>query len=240
MNTDAFAVEPKPSLPLPAPRVSRPPRVTDTASITARAPRAARADATLDALTDAELMERFQANGDYAAFEALFTRHRNTLLGFLQRLAADRNVAEDVSQWTWMRVIETGRRRGFVPCASATFPTWLFTLARNRFVDEYLRRADVARVVSFPDGMPERVAAEGSENVQERYVNAEQLHGHIERALQDLPFQQREVLALWSSGFDAETIARLTEAPRDTVLSRKKYALAKLRVALAGVGVTEN
>lgn len=237
MNTDAFVVEPRQAL---SPSAQHAPPVTEVGHWAPRAVRPANEDSPLAAVADVELMERFQSNGDYAAFEALFTRHRNALLGFLQRLSADRNVAEDVSQWTWMRLIETGRRRGFVPCATATFPTWLFTLARNRFVDEYLRRADVARVIPFPDGMQERLAGDDSCDAQERYVNSEQLHGHIERALHDLPFQQREVLALWSSGFDAGTIARLTEAPRDTVLSRKKYALAKLRVALADLGVTEN
>lgn len=237
MNTDAFVVEPRQALPQSALHA---PLVADTSRLTGRAARPANEDSPLAGVSDIELMERFQTKGDYAAFEALFARHRSPLLGFLQRLAADRNVAEDLSQWTWMRVIETGRRRGFAPRATATFPTWLFTLARNRFVDEHLRRADVARVIPFPEGMYERLAADDSGEAHEHYVNAEQLHGHIERALQELPFQQREVLALWSCGFDAETIARLTEAPRDTVLSRKKYALAKLRAALAGVGVTEN
>lgn len=236
MNTDAFVVEPKQALPQSALHT---PLVADTSGLATRVANPANEDSPLAAVSDIDLMERFQAKGDYAAFEALFARHRSSLLGFLQRLAADRSVAEDVSQWTWMRVIETGRRLGFAPRATATFATWLFTLARNRFVDEHLRRADVARVVPFPDGMCERLA-DDSRDAQEHYVNAEQLHGHIERALSALPFQQREVLALWSSGFDAETIARLTEAPRDTVLSRKKYALAKLRAALAEVGVTEN
>lgn len=237
MNTDAFVVEPPQALSAGAQHM---PPVAELDHWAPRAVRPANQDSALATVGDHELMERFQSKGDYTAFEALFTRHRNSLLGFLQRLSADRNVAEDVSQWTWMRVIETGRRHGFAPRATATFPTWLFTLARNRFVDEYLRRADVARVIPFPDGMTERLAADDSGGAQEHYVNAEQLHGHIERALHELPFQQREVLALWSSGFDAETIARLTEAPRDTVLSRKKYALAKLRAALADLGVTEN
>jgi len=47
-----------------------------------------------------------------------------------------------------------------------------------------------------------------------------------------LPVEQRQVVALWADGMRIGAIATLTAAPRDTVLSRKKYALAKLRVML--------
>lgn len=243
MNTDAFAVKPEEVL------LSRVRRASGRAPMQMRAPlrkerltpklvRDALQDARDAKASDAELMESFQNDGDYVAFEALFRRHRDGLRAFLQRLTSDPNAAEDVSQWTWLRLIETARRRGYVRTEGAAFRTWLFTLARNRFVDDYLRRADVARVIPFPDGLAESLPQSTDTcDPFEHYVNAGQVREIMDAALGKLPFQQREVVALWSAGFDAETIARLTHAPRDTVLSRKKYALARLRTALLAAGV---
>jgi DNA-directed RNA polymerase specialized sigma24 family protein len=42
------------------------------------------------------------------------------------------------------------------------------------------------------------------------------------------------VIAFWSLGMDIEPMQQIIGAPRDTILSRKKYALAKLRARLAG------
>jgi DNA-directed RNA polymerase specialized sigma24 family protein len=72
-----------------------------------------------------------------------------------------------------------------------------------------------------------RVAPDPAEPLDERQRNA-----RLYRALRRLPLEQRRVVALWADGERIGTIAALTQAPRDTVLSRKKYALAKLRVML--------
>ena len=47
--------------------------------------------------------------------------------------------------------------------------------------------------------------------------------------------KQREVVAMWCAGASIEGMARHAAAPRDTVLSRKKYAFARLRVTLAPI-----
>lgn len=243
MNTDALAVKPEDVLLSRVRRASGrapvpPPAPTRKERLTPKLVYRALQDTHHAKANDAELMEAFQADGDYAAFEALFRRHRDGLRAFLRRLTSDPDTADDVSQWTWLRVIETGRRSAFTRTEGAAFRTWLFTLARNRFVDDCLRRADVARVIPFPDGFAESLPQPtDAADPFEHYVNAGQVREIIDAALVELPFQQREVLALWSAGFDADTIASLTRAPRDTVLSRKKYALARLRTALLAAGV---
>jgi DNA-directed RNA polymerase specialized sigma24 family protein len=57
--------------------------------------------------------------------------------------------------------------------------------------------------------------------------------GLIARALDELPDAQRTVLALWVEGRSIREMAARTAAPVDTVLSRKKYALGRLRRALS-------
>ena len=72
-----------------------------------------------------------------------------------------------------------------------------------------------------------RVVPDPAEPLDERQRTA-----RLRKALQRLPFEQRQVVALWADGMRIGAIAALTAAPRDTVLSRKKYALAQLRVLM--------
>jgi RNA polymerase sigma-70 factor (ECF subfamily) len=188
-------------------------------------------------IDDVTLMERFQGQGDYGAFEGLFQRHKRGLLSFITRLSGDRVVAEDVSQQTWLKLIEAARQGSYAPRNGASFQTWLFTMARNRFVDDYVRRHEVARVSRESEiDLELHEIADADDKSPEGHVSAAQLRQLIHDAVADLPFEQREAIAMWSSGMDVAEMMRITGAPRDTVLSRKKYAIAKLRLALAALG----
>jgi RNA polymerase sigma factor (sigma-70 family) len=182
---------------------------------------------------DAQLMLRFQRDGDCAALARLFERNRASLLRFLTRLSRNRAVAEDVAQQTWLKVIDVAQQGAFAAASGVAFRTWLCTLARNHFIDEYRRKFATTRSVPLPSDLGAtlaevyRVAPDPAEPLDER-----QRHARLHKALGRLPLEQRQVVAMWADGMRIAAIATLTEAPRDTVLSRKKYALAKLRVLL--------
>jgi RNA polymerase sigma factor (sigma-70 family) len=182
---------------------------------------------------DAQLMLRFQRDGDCTALARLFERNRAALLRFLTRLSRNRTVAEDVAQQTWLKVIDAARQGAFAAASDVAFRTWLCTLARNHFIDEYRRKFAATRSVPLPADLgatlaeTHRFAPDPADPLEERQRNA-----RLYKALRRLPFEQRQVVAMWADGMMIGAIAALTEAPRDTVLSRKKYALAKLRVML--------
>ena len=190
--------------------------------------------------SDATLIERFQATGDVAAFETLFARHRDALFAFLLRLAVNRSVAEDVSQQTWLQILESASRRGLRAEGTASFRTYLLTLGRNRFIDTYCRSHAVTRSQLLDDSMIESLPDPGAGDDEViRALDLGRMRQILSAAMAELPFPQREIIALWAEGTDIDTMSTLVEAPRETVLSRKKYALAKLRDALARRGVTE-
>jgi RNA polymerase sigma-70 factor (ECF subfamily) len=182
---------------------------------------------------DAELMLRFQHDGDRTALARLVERNGGALLRFLIRLSRNRAIAEDVAQQTWLKVIDVARHGSFVAASGVAFRTWLCTLARNHFIDEYQRKFAAARSVPLPVDLcaalaeAHRVVPDPAEPLDERQRTA-----RLRKALLRLPFEQRQVVALWADGMRIGAIAALTAAPRDTVLSRKKYALAKLRVLM--------
>lgn len=186
---------------------------------------------------DDELMFRFQRDHDYTAFEELFGRHKDVLLRFLARLLGDIAAAHDASQQTWLKVIEVARRQDYLAQPDARFRTWLLTLARNHAIDEYQRKFAATRTVALTDEMRERslngpTAGQGSPDPLDD-THRQQIAERLATAIRALPLEQREVIALWIAEVDPAAIAEITGAPRDTVLSRKKYALAKLRSALS-------
>jgi len=187
--------------------------------------------------SDDELMFRFQRDHDYTAFEELFSRHKDVLLRFLARLLGDIATAHDASQQTWLKVIEVARRQDYLAQSDARFRTWLLTLARNHAIDEYQRKFAASRTISLTDELREKslngpIAGQQAPIDPLDDANRQQIAQRLSDAIQNLPLEQREVIALWIAEVEPAAIAEITGAPRDTVLSRKKYALAKLRGAL--------
>lgn len=191
---------------------------------------------TMHAADDITLMLRFQRDRDYAAFEQLFRRHKDPLLRFVLRLAANHAIAEDVSQRTWLKVIDMARRGIYAERPGVAFRTWLCTLARNDFIDEYKRKFAATRTVPLPEDLHEAGAQDHDPAPDPADVlHQQEMSRHLNEAMAALPFEQREVVAMWATGFELDAIVAITGAPRDTVLSRKKYAIAKLRAALSSL-----
>jgi RNA polymerase sigma-70 factor (ECF subfamily) len=194
----------------------------------------------MHAADDISLMLRFQSAGDYAAFEQLYLRYKDPLLRFMFGIAVNHAIAEDVSQRTWLKVIDVARRAEYARRPGVGFRTWLYTLARNEFIDEYRRKFAETRTVPLPENLHE-AGAQNHDPAPDPsdLVHRQEMSRHLNEAMGGLPLEQREVVALWATGVEIDAIVAITGAPRDTVLSRKKYAIAKLRAALDSLGVQE-
>jgi RNA polymerase sigma factor (sigma-70 family) len=182
--------------------------------------------------SDDDLMHRFQRDLDYAAFEQLFRRQHGQLLGFLWKLLRDRTAADDASQQAWLKVIEVAHAGNYMVRPGSPFRAWLFTVARNLAIDQYHRKFAVARTVPLAE---EWELDAGVEDPAES-LGREQIARHLNAAILQLPREQREVIELWAAETEPAAIAALVRAPRETVFSRKKYAIAKLRMALLALG----
>ena len=92
-------------------------------------------------LEDSALMLRYQ-EGDLNAFETLYRRHNASLYRYLLRLCLNREVAEDLFQEAWSRIISSRSRYR----ATAKFSTYLFHIAHNCFIDHVRRSRRYATV----------------------------------------------------------------------------------------------
>ncbi|GEJ58788.1 RNA polymerase sigma factor [Anaeromyxobacter diazotrophicus] len=185
--------------------------------------------------TDEALVLRYQ-RGDVAAFEALVDRHRAGVYRFLARFVRDRARAEDLTQECWMRFLGAAPRWE----ERARFRTWLYAVARNLAADE-ARRMTHRRHASLDDARGDRSFADlpaPGRSPEEAALDL-LLQPALERAIAELPAEQREVFLLREyEGVGFAEIAEITGAPVPTVKSRMRYALEGLRRTLAAMGVT--
>ncbi|GGK02433.1 RNA polymerase sigma factor [Luteimonas terricola] len=165
--------------------------------------------------------------GDVAAFEALYGRHRERLHRFLLRQLRDPGVADEVFQDTWQRVLAAGR--DWRP--EAAFATWLYRIARNRIADHW--RARQHRPPAPADADERSLRIEDPDTPELR-MHAFQRSRDLQQALDALPDDQREVVLLrLEQELTLEEIGDITGVGRETVKSRLRYAMDKLRAALA-------
>ncbi|NLA67230.1 MAG: RNA polymerase sigma factor [Gammaproteobacteria bacterium] len=179
--------------------------------------------------TDDALMLAW-AGGDAAAFEALYGRHRERLYRFLLRELRDPGLADEVFQDTWQRVVAAGA--GWRP--DAPFATWLYRIARNRVADHWRARQHRPPAPADADERSLRVA---DPDTPELRMDALQRRRGLQQALDSLPREQREVVLLrLEQELTLEDIAGITGVGRETVKSRLRYAMDKLRAALVESG----
>jgi RNA polymerase sigma-70 factor (ECF subfamily) len=193
----------------------------------------------LHTLSDEELMVRY-AKGDEAAFEMILSRYTRPLFGFLCRYLGGVDRAEDVFQEVFYEVIRG--RRSYRP--RYRFAAWLFRIGRNRAVDR-LRRNGVRKTESLDhpanphdnEGEAQVAKIVTDDPDPESEAQSLELGKALEAALASLPADQREVFWLKErSGLSVGEIAVITGVSQNTVKSRLRYALEKLRAILVQQG----
>ncbi|WP_372783394.1 sigma-70 family RNA polymerase sigma factor [Phenylobacterium sp.] len=183
-----------------------------------------------DAADDADLL-RAHGAGDPHAFARLYDRYDRPCFQFIRRLlgAAHGDAAEDLHQETWIAISKTAA--AFDP-GKASFPAWLFTIARHKTWDHF-RRQKVAVLSSAQDDAAMMVPDPGQTPLEQ--VQSRELAQEIISPVEALPLEQRGVFVMFAqAGLSLEEIAQVTGVTVETAKSRLRYARAKLRQSLAG------
>jgi RNA polymerase sigma-70 factor (ECF subfamily) len=177
---------------------------------------------------DVSLMLRYRG-GDLAAFEVLYGRHRGALFRYCMRQCRDRSAAEDLFQDVWARVVRA--RREYHP--TAKFATYLYTIAHNCLVDRLRRLGRTGGPgAAYPDDAQEDPVDDAPG--PEALALSREVGMRLRQALGRLPAEQREAFLLHEeAGLGIAEIGVVTGAGAETVKSRLRYALKKLRGALS-------
>ena len=181
-------------------------------------------------------MRQFCA-GDGRAFHTLYTRHEKPLYRYVRRVLGASLVTQvdEVFQDTWMKLVDA--RDSWQPRENASFKTWLYTLAHHRAVD-ILRKS--GREVSADEGRADDdaksawqqwPAATAEQPEQKAFWN--KAGQQLQHCLEGLPALQRAAFLLHhEDGLSLEEMTQVLNAEFETVKSRLRYALSKLRTCM--------
>ena len=187
-------------------------------------------------ISDEDLMRKFCA-GDGKAFQMLYERHEKPLYRYVRRVLGTGLVAQvdEVFQDAWMRLVDA--RDSWQPRDGVLFKTWLYTLAHHRAVD-ILRKS--GREVSSDEGWlddeneapwqlwPASSAEQPEQQAFWRKAGQQLLH-----CLDGLPALQRAAFLLHhDDGLSLDEMTQVLNAEFETVKSRLRYALSKLRLCM--------
>ena len=187
--------------------------------------------------TDEMLMVRYQ-RGERKAFVELVRRHNRPIYNFVLRQLRMPSVAEDVTQDVFMRLVQNAAEFKH----EARFSTWLYTIARNLCIDQ-LRKLSHRRHASLdqqvgnqPDAqlLGDTISDPSPLSNAEHNALSSEVRSSIVRAVDSLPDDQREVFLLREvASLPFRDIAEITGVGENTVKSRMRYALDRLKDALS-------
>ncbi len=170
---------------------------------------------------------------DAGLLDQLIVRYQHRLLRYLLFLSGNREMAEDMFQEVWMRVLTRGGQFN----GKARFETWLFTIARNLVIDQRRKRTMSSLDELFEVGNDEDRAmtfevADDDPTPFDRFSNVEDRE-RISQALLSLDTLYREVLVLrFHEELSLDEIAKVTRAPLSTVKSRLYRGMAAIKPRL--------
>lgn len=182
-------------------------------------------------------MVRYQ-RGDREAFAVLVKRHHKPVYNFVLRQLKSPALCEDVTQDVFMRLVQNAAEFKH----EARLSTWLYAIARNLCIDQ-LRRLQHRRHPSLDQPVAaesdartlgDSVSAQHPSADAERGAGGSEMQVSIVKAVEALPDDQREVFLLREiADLPFKDIAEITGVSENTVKSRMRYALDRLKLALS-------
>jgi RNA polymerase sigma-70 factor (ECF subfamily) len=181
-------------------------------------------------LDDRELVSLY-INGNEKAFEQLLMRHKEKMFRFIYLKVRDRDLAEDLFQETFVKVINTLKLGAYNE--EGKFLPWAMRIAHNLVIDHF-RRSSKVRMISESSSLKDdfnifSVLANDSKNVQEQWVYDE-LEQQMVELIEYLPENQKDILKMRIfQDLSFKDIAEMEDISINTALGRMRYALINLR-----------
>ena len=181
------------------------------------------------ALSDNELITLY-VNGDESALKTLIQRHEKRVFSYILLSVKNRELAEDIFQDTFIKVINTLRSGNYHE--EGKFVQWVMRIANNLKID-YFRK--MQRMPAFESNGEFDIfdVIYGTDPSIEQKMITEQLYAEVAEMVKYLPEEQREVLEMRIyQDISFKDIAEMTNVSINTALGRMRYALINLRKIL--------
>ncbi len=175
---------------------------------------------------DGQLVRLF-ASGDEFALETLIRRHKDRLFLFIVSKVRDGQLAEDIFQDTFVKVINTVKRKGYNE--EGKFIQWVMRIAHNLVIDHFRREKKQRKVQTKGDYNILTNMTDDSLNAENQMIK-DQIERDAVHLLEHLPEDQQMVLRMRIyDDMSFKEIAEQTGVSINTALGRMRYALINLR-----------
>jgi len=177
-------------------------------------------------ITDAILVSNY-IKGDESALEVLIIRHKQRIYSFIYSKVFDRDIAEDIFQDTFIKVIRTLKRGKYNE--EGKFLPWVMRIAHNLVIDHFRKNNRMPKFDNSGDFDIFSVISDTSLNAEKVMVK-EQVESDVRRLIDELPEDQKEVLVMrMYNDMSFKEISERTGVSINTALGRMRYALINMR-----------
>lgn len=175
---------------------------------------------------DSDLVKEY-VRGNEFALEVLIDRHNQRVYSFIFSKVMDKDVADDIFQDTFIKVINTLKKGKYNE--EGKFLPWVMRIAHNLVIDHFRRNKRMPKFESNDDFNIFSVISDATLNVENQIIK-DQVDKDICRLIDELPEDQREVLYMrMYKDMSFKEISEATGVSINTALGRMRYALINLR-----------
>ena len=173
------------------------------------------------------ILVRNYIDGDEKSLEILINRHNQRITSFIYSKVLDRDVAEDIFQDTFIKVIKTLKRGSY--SEEGKFLPWVMRIAHNLIIDHFRKNKRMPKFEGNDDFNIFSVIKDDQLNV-ERQIIKDQIESDLSLLIEELPEDQKEVLMMRIyRDMSFKEISENTGVSINTALGRMRYALINLR-----------
>lgn len=177
-------------------------------------------------LPDALLVKNYIA-GDEIALATLVTRHKAKIYGFIYSKMADRDIADDVFQDTFIKVIKTLKSNSYNE--EGKFLPWVMRIAHNLIVDHYRKNKKMPMLRETEEFSIFNIISDDSLTIEGQIIT-ELIEKDLQKIILELPDDQKEVLMMRIyQDLSFKEISEATGVSINTALGRMRYAILNLR-----------
>ena len=177
-------------------------------------------------IDDATLVHDYIA-GNEAALAMLIKRHQSKIFGFIYSKLGDRDLANDIFQDTFIKVIRTLKSNAYNE--EGKFLPWVMRIAHNLIVDHYRSNKKMPLYRETEDFSIFSIMTDDALTIENKLIS-DQVSNDLRQLVEELPVDQKEVLMMrLYQDMSFKEISEATGVSINTALGRMRYALLNLR-----------
>ena len=176
---------------------------------------------------DDSILVKNYIDGDESALGKLIKKHKSRIYNFIFSKVLNRDIAEDIFQDTFIKVIKT-LKRGFYN-EEGKFLPWIMRIAHNLVIDHFRKNNRIPKFENNNDYDIFQNLSDSSLNAEKSIIK-NQVSNDLQLLVEELPDDQKDVIIMrLYRDMSFKEIAENTGVSINTALGRMRYAIINLR-----------